>query len=354
MKIPTLHLCALFVCGIVIAACSQTTELSRFQYTPNVGIVPERSESPLAESVLYSFNAMPDGENPWAGLIDVKGTLYGTTTGGGANYCYSPTTCGTVFSVTTGGTEKVLHSFSTSDGWGPYAGLTDVKGTLYGTTTAGYLSCCDGTVFSITTGAKEKVLHTFAETGVDGYEPFAGLTHESGTLYGTTPFGGAYGHGTVFTITTGGKEKVLHSFGNGSDGSEPMYASMANVSGTLYGTTPLGGKYGVGTVFSITTGGKEKVLYNFGASANDGIVPYAGLTDLKGMLYGTTFEGGAYSFGTVYSITTGGTENVLHSFGKGTDGSNPYARLIYVSGTLYGTTYGGGAHGYGTVFSSTP
>jgi uncharacterized repeat protein (TIGR03803 family) len=75
---------------------------------------------------------------------------------------------------------------------------------------------------------------------------------------------------------------------------------------------------------------------------------------VSGTLYSTTDDGGAYDEGTVFSITTGGKEKVLHSFGQGTDASEPYAGLIEVSGTLYGTTSGGGVHAYGTVFSITP
>ncbi|MGA8326822.1 MAG: choice-of-anchor tandem repeat GloVer-containing protein, partial [Candidatus Cybelea sp.] len=58
--------------------------------------------------------------------------------------------------------------------------------------------------------------------------------------------------------------------------------------------------------------------------------------------------------GTVFSVTTSGTETVLHSFGGSGDGAHPDASLLNVNGTLYGTTGGGGAHGDGTVFSLLP
>jgi uncharacterized repeat protein (TIGR03803 family) len=149
MKTSGLSRYALFACCVAIAACSQATELSRFQYTPNLSSIHERLESPLAYSVLYSFKAPPDGKSPVAGLIDVKGTLYGTTSAGGA---YGD---GTLFSITAGGTEKVLHTFGNAcpsactDGSEPFAGLIDVKGMLYGTTSAGGVNGY-GTVFSIT------------------------------------------------------------------------------------------------------------------------------------------------------------------------------------------------------------
>ena len=98
-----------------------------------------------------------------------------------------------------------------------------------------------------------------------------------------------------------------------------------------------------------------KVVYSFGGTS-DGAIPNAGLIDVAGMLYGTTTSGGAYSCGylgncgTVFSVTMGGTERVLHSFGAVGDGENPGAGLINVGGTLYGTTAAGGT-GYGTVLA---
>lgn len=319
------------------------------------------------EKVLHSFGHGTDGASPLAGLIDVDGTLYGTTSGGGT------LGKGTVFSITTTGDEKVLHSFGRGhDGETPEAGLIDMDGMLYGTTYLGGVhvksGVGEGTVFSITTAGAEKVLHRFGK-GTDGINPVASLINVNGTLYGTTLFGGAHGGGTVFSIATTGTEKVLHSFGEGSDGEIPG-ANLINVKGTLYSTTESGGAYGQsgsphdGTVFSITTTGAEKVLHSFGKDS-DGIFPVAGLIDLHGTLYGTTFSGGAYSecgpsgyspCGTVFSIGTTGKEKVLHSFGKGggADGVRPDASFINLKGTLYGTTFRGGAHDRGTVFALKP
>ncbi|MGB8909225.1 MAG: choice-of-anchor tandem repeat GloVer-containing protein [Candidatus Cybelea sp.] len=73
--------------------------------------------------------------------------------------------------------------------------------------------------------------------------------------------------------------------------------------------------------------------------------------------------GGANGDGTVYSISTAGTERVLYNFAGNTDGANPLTGLINVKGTLYGETYFGGGygcgrgdnnHGRGTVFALTP
>jgi uncharacterized repeat protein (TIGR03803 family) len=303
------------------------------------------------ETVLYRFKGGRDGAQPWAGLLNVNGTLYGTTAGGGAN------NDGTVFSITPSGKEKVLHSFGLTDGHNPVAGLLNVNGTLYGTTTGGGANN-DGTVFSITPSGKEIRLYSFGGIG-DGAKPWAGLVNVKGTLYGTTYVGGAYNVGTVFAITKSFTETVLHSFKGSEDGAYPE-AGLLNVKGTLYGTTTSYGG-GVGAVFSVTTSGTETVLYSFkGSKLGDGGVPYAGLIDVKGTLYGTTVHGGTHGDGTVFSMTTSGTETVLYRF-KGSnhgDGDYPTAPLLNVNGTLYGTTYNGGNAGCdggcGTVFSLSP
>jgi uncharacterized repeat protein (TIGR03803 family) len=92
------------------------------------------------------------------------------------------------------------------------------------------------------------------------------------------------------------------------------------------------------------------VLHSFGNGA-DGTYPKAGLTDVNGTLYGTTYSGGAHGTGTVFSISTTGTESVVHSFGSPNDGAAPWTSLIAANGTLYGTTYSGGAFRSGTVFA---
>jgi uncharacterized repeat protein (TIGR03803 family) len=186
----------------------------------------------------------------------------------------------------------------------------------------------------------------------DGASPEAGLLNVSDKLYGTTAYLGYSGFGTVFTITTSGKETELYNFaGPPTDGAYPE-ANLINVKGTLFGTTLSGGTNGDGTVFSITPSGTETVLHSFGASG-DGIGPSGALINLNGTLYGTTLNGGASGDGTVFSIATSGAETVLHSFGGSGDGFNPSAGLLNVKGTLYGTTEDGGAYDGGVVFAIT-
>jgi uncharacterized repeat protein (TIGR03803 family) len=334
--------------------------------------------------------------------------LYGTTYLAGANAkCglkgLPQFGCGTVFSLDpTTGAESVLYSFCAqkkcTDGAGPYVGLINVNGTLYGTTGGGGANCeshefggC-GTVFSIdpTTGA-ETVLYSFCaqQNCSDGSEPSGGLIYAKGTLYGMTGSGGAnytecfgYGCGTVFALDPmTHAETVLYSFcsaktqRNCTDGSGP--AGLIDVNGTLYGTTSGGGSnanknwciYSCGTVFSLDPGtGVETVLYAFCSQQNmdphahctDGDDPYADPIDVKGTLYGTTWSGGAHEGGVLFSLDPNtGAETVVHAFGRGTDGRGPEGSLIDVTGTFYGTTTGGGTgtgctEGCGTVFALRP
>jgi uncharacterized repeat protein (TIGR03803 family) len=299
--------------------------------------------------VLHSFAGGSDGANPTAELTEVNGILYGTTYYGGAS------NDGTVFKITTSGAESVLYSFAGgSDGSAPFGGLTTVNGVLYGTTYAGGANK-GGTVFKITTSGAETVLHSFG-AGNDGSSPLAGLTNVNGVLYGTTFAGGGSGFaGTVFEINTSGEITILHRFGGANDGFFPR-AGLTDVDGVLYGTTLEGGaNRNKGTVFKITTSGAESVLYGF-KGGSDGRQPEAGLTNVSGVLYGTTYSGGYADRddGTVFKITTSGAFTVLHSFGGGNDGRGPLAGLTNVNGVLYGTTYSGGVHyNTGTVFKIT-
>jgi uncharacterized repeat protein (TIGR03803 family) len=307
-------------------------------------------------AVLHAFTGTGgDGASPEAGLVmDASGNLYGTTASGGADGY------GAVFKLPTGGgVEVILHSFTGSggDGANPEAGLVmDASGNLYGTTASGGAGGY-GTVFKVPSiGGVEVILHSFTGSGGDGASPHAGLVIDaSGNLYGTTTSGGADGYGTVFTVPSGGGvEATLYSFtGSGSDGARPEAGLILDGSGNLYGTTASGGAYGYGTIFKLPSGGGlEAILYDFTGSGGDGASPQASLVmDASGNLYGTTGGGGANGYGTVFKLSSGGgTEVALYSFSS-SDGAEPFAGLILDgSGNLYGTTALGGSYGSGTAF----
>jgi uncharacterized repeat protein (TIGR03803 family) len=140
----------------------------------------------------------------------------------------------------------------------------------------------------------------------------------------------------TFSIRTGG------SLTN-SDGAYPE--SGLTLSGnTLYGTTHYGGGSGLGTVYSVNTGGTVfSNLYSF-PGGSGGLEPTTGLVLSGNMLYG--------SASPLFGLETNGTGFTnLFSF-PGTDAANLNG-LILSGGTLYGTSYQGGTNGVGTIFPST-
>jgi uncharacterized repeat protein (TIGR03803 family) len=218
----------------------------------------------------------------------------------------------------------------------------------------------------------ESVLYAFGATaggsaGIDAADPVAPLVRAGdGNFYGTTIGGGQYAGGTVYRVTPGGAETVLHAFGNGTDAANPAAGLIVGSDGALYGTAEYGGTYGQGGVFRITTAGSESVLYSFSGGGGrsgslDGANPEGALTlSADGSFYGTTSYGGQYGSGAVFRIAPDGAESVLYSFsGEGgipgsTDAAAPEsALLVGADGSLYGTSSAGGDHDAGTVFRVT-
>jgi uncharacterized repeat protein (TIGR03803 family) len=305
---------------------------------------------------LYSFGKSPDGAEPVASLVELKGALYGTTEYGGANRT------GSVFSISPDGKYSELYSFgSGGDGANPAASLTALGGALYGTTMNGG-KYGEGTVYKVTLsntgGAMETVLHSFG-FGSDGAYPASGMIPLHNVLYGTTSGGGgpkSESHGTVFRVRPDGSEAVLYPF-DCVHGSAPL-AAVVVMNATLYGTTSQGGEAcsagsGDGTVFALSSGTEEHVVHPFAGGTADGDDPVAALIGWRGKLYGTTYTGGVYGGGTVFSVTPGGDEVPLHPFGNGTDGNHPAGAVVHVGKAFYGTTSGGGLYGGGIVYKLT-
>ena len=261
--------------------------------------------------------------------------------------------------------EKVLWSFTGgSDGANPISGvIADAAGNLYGGTIDG--ADYKGTVFELIPAGstyRETTLVTFtgrngdAETGTPAMD-------SSGTLFGTTLYGGPHGRryggrGTVFRVSTKGKihERVIWTFGGyRADGIYPDAGPVLAADGAVYGTTTYGGSFGYGTAFKLTPSARrytETILHNFGGG-RDGRYPASALTlGPGGVLYGTTSGGGSGctdGCGIVFELTptvAGYSENILWNFRGGADGSGPSSALtLDSSGDLYGVTYFGGGGG---------
>ncbi len=260
-----------------------------------------------AETIVYSFRGGGDGELPQAALLNVGGLLYGTTAYGGQGD-HGRCGCGTVFVVDPAtGVERVIHSFQGgSDGAEPVASLIDVAGTLYGTTTSGGTY---GTVFRVDpkSGA-ESVVHTFS--GLDGAAPTASLIYLHGDLFGTTLYGGVGydgGYGTVFALNPAtGVTRVLYRFTSITDGVDPMGGLLYH-DGLLYGTTEAGSGGDGGTVFTINpVSGAETNLLELASIGAD--ASQSSLIAVGGTLLGTSLGGGSlcpngYGCGTIFAFT---------------------------------------------------
>ena len=89
---------------------------------------------------------------------------------------------GTVFKVSTSGAEHVVYSFKGSPGGAiPYARLVSLNGTLYGTTQYGGANGL-GTIFKVSASGKEQVLDSFAGPPADGQHPVTGMTLVNGVF----------------------------------------------------------------------------------------------------------------------------------------------------------------------------
>jgi uncharacterized repeat protein (TIGR03803 family) len=309
-------------------------------------------------SVIYNFTGKgSDGATPYGGpILDGSGNLYGSTYLGGR---YG---AGSVYRLSPSGsswTYRSLYSFKAgADGSGPAFGSLAMgpNHTLFGTTEGGGNF---GTAFVVCACPQtEAVLHSFG-TGTDGAQPIGGLVLDSvGNLYGTTSLGGASGNGTVFEAKRSGHtwtESVIYSFTGGIDAINPPAGVTLDTHGNLYGTSSFGGANGVGTVYKLShsnSGWTETILYNF-QGLSDGQNPVGGVVlDAAGNLYGTTFDGGDNGGGTVYKLSASGTFTTLYSFSGGYGG--PYNKLtLDASGNIYGFTNGDGINGLGSIFKLT-
>jgi uncharacterized repeat protein (TIGR03803 family) len=266
------------------------------------------------------------------------------------------------------------HSTGCPDGQTPFSGLAmDGNGDLFGTTLFGGNSSDHGTVYELVkkqSGWKFRTLYTFcAQTNcTDGGGPRgAVILDTSGRVYGTTS-GGGEGSGVAYVLTGAGNYRIVYNFcslSNCTDGLEPdagltyqgaRPGTPYDGVSTLYGNTSGGGQLNGGTVFALTPGGTETVLYNFNPQTKDGHDPEAALTvDSKGNLFGTTAQGGLYSSGTAFEITGVNAETVLHSFCAKTncsDGGPPAsgALLLDAAGDLLGDVPTGGKADGGVLF----
>jgi uncharacterized repeat protein (TIGR03803 family) len=327
--------------------------------------------SASTEKVLWNFGGGSDGSQPWSNyfISDANGNLYAATAGGGT---YS---AGTVFMLSPAGKETVLYEFTGANGDGnaPHGRLAfDAKGNIYGTTQSGGTNGT-GTVYELSKRSgvwKEKVIYNFSATGADGISPSAGMTiAPDGTMYSTTPDGGAYSGGVIFSLkktVKGWKQTVIHNINYPSEGGFPYEGLMRDTAGNLYGVAPAGGAGQQGVVYRLSQtkqGWVDTVLYSFTGQNGDGSGLYwiDLISDATGNIYGATSFGGTNGTGTVWELVYSKTkksysESILYEFGASGsgDGNNPYGGLAMDSkGNLYGTALNGGSSNLGAFYRLT-
>jgi hypothetical protein len=189
------------------------------------------------------------------------------------------------------------------------------------------------------------------------------IADAAGDLFGTTAVG------TVFELVNNGGGSYTPTTLLNLNALIPQnqftgqYTGLtADASGDLFGTTELGGDYGLGMVFELVNNGGGSYTPTTLLSFNtlNGEFPLAGLiADPAGDLFGTTSEGGAYADGTVFELVNNrnGSYTPTTVFSFSTPGGAPGLFVQFpdvaiadTAGDLFGTTALGGAYGYGTVF----
>jgi uncharacterized repeat protein (TIGR03803 family) len=192
-----------------------------------------------------------DGENPTGPLFEARdGFLYGTTNQGGS------WNTGVIYKVNAAGSFVLLHSLSPfwpGEGSEPKGGVIQASnGLFYGTTEQGTYG---GEIFGMDAAGNFTVLHRFDAYASDGWKPASGLIEgRDGFLYGTAPVGGlpvtGTRYGVVYRMDKAGAVTVLHTF-TGPDGIQPTAAPVQGADGALYGSTIVGGAFGLGVLFRI-------------------------------------------------------------------------------------------------------
>ena len=249
-----------------------------------------------------------------------------------------------------------LHAFTGGNDGSSPSGLTlATDSNLYGTTQFGGAQH-HGSVFRVSPGG---IVSNIASFGVEGFGPANGVVQGlDGNFYGTTQFGGTNSTGNVFRMTPTGVLSNLYSFTGGVDGNSPVAGLIRGADGNFYGTTKSGGNFGDGTIFKITPAGVISNLYSFTGNTDGSSPTNALVQDAAGNFYGVTPFGGSHGFGNVFQLTANGAFTTIYSFTGGSDGKYPNGPLALGSdGNLYGTTKHNLFHGfefYGTVFKLTP
>jgi len=309
-----------------------------------------RFQEGVGFEVLHQLNGPTDGFGSRSELIEISdGEFIGTTFNGGANGS------GTIFRYTQANGFEVLEDFDGSPGASnPSGGLSfdDDSQRIYGTTSGGGDSGF-GTAFYYDLNGGMTVIHEF--TGDEGgSNPQSGLVLATdGLLYGTTQFGGNENQGSIFRIDPAdGSFELIYNLAIGSTDGRYPYGKLNETSpGVFMGTCSGGAATGTGSIFKITSEGDFTRLRSMSNSTDGGFSKTGLTTGADGLHYGVTEFGGANGFGTLFRIDEEGTFEKLEDFQYTEDGGNPLGRLsLGENDEIIGTTSNGGANNFGTLF----
>jgi len=316
---------------------------------------PVHTADQISFTVVTDFGADNPGQL-FTGLVRGNdGLLYGVGFDGGA------AAMGSIFRMSEEGSVELLHQFTGSDGFNPYAHLVKAPdGSLYGTTVAGGNG--RGTVFKIATDGSFVPVYAFADNGMDqtdGMSPYGSLAIDpDGTVYGVTSAGGANSGGTLFKIVNG-SFSVVYAFGGAAPGtgqptgSAPMGGLAWGADGRLYGTTTAGGGDDQrGTIFSydpLAATVTDEAAFTQGT----GYFPRSELLLASdGNFYGTAVGDGSGGFGTIFRFVPQTRQiTSVHDFSNQSDGGASFSSLIQGGDqSIYGTAMMGGDASVGTLF----
>jgi uncharacterized repeat protein (TIGR03803 family) len=296
------------------------------------------------------------GSVPVSGLtLGIDGSFYGAARNGGSGY-------GLIFKVTfpnpataaqTNATAACtpLYPFTNKlDGAYPRgAPVQGPDGNLYGSTSNG--TQANGVIYRLNPATL--AFTPIAAIGQPLWAPL--IVGEDGNLYGVAETGGTKGYGTIFQVTLAGQVATLYNFQGATDGGAPRAPLLWARDGMLYGTT-YGGGAGSGVIFRQNPHVVNAYAVVRPFSGTDGAGSQSGLVQgSDGKLYGVAGAGGANGAGTLFAADTAGNAiTPLVSFST-PNGIKPLGTpTLHTSGLILGTTNSGGTHGnaaYGVEFS---
>lgn len=327
--------------------------------TGGVGTIYTMNESGVF-SKRHDFTRV-DGGRPKSDLMKwTNGHLYGVTALGGTNgvgvvFSYDPAT----------GTYLVrAHFASAATGDGPIGGLVLAgNNKMYGVCARGGTNGF-GTLFEFDPSTNALVTKVHFAGTTNGREPNGSMVLDAnGSLWGTTFQGGANGTGCIFQygpVTGTAVMSRRYSFGaltSNTTGRSPRFGLVRSTNGKMIGVAQAGGTAGFGTVYQIGTASPYTYTVIQQLDATTGSRPaWGGLVEgpVANVLYGTTTEGGANSFGSVYKVdVSAATATFAKVFDISTANMpNVNARLTRgANGQLYGTSLSGGTGNTGVLFS---